>query len=603
MLYTLKSRMMFTFSLLLIVPFVTMLVIFSEQSKGSVEEIMKASSSQTMEHYAAYLNSLNTQVEDIAYQILGNDITQRWLHTPGYQTTPVSNETYLSNVKMRGFLASLALSHSNVVSITLFDQEGYAVGIDSVYSHVDPQDYERFKKALSDGPGWLSSHKDAYQPHHIQNQPVNSLIFPLVDLESLSVRGIIKINVLTSYFTEPLEKVKLNDWSKIYLVDQSGVSLMSGEPEMDLLAHDEQWQQLQNWTLEQDVFQINNKQGQNLFWFFRKLPEQKWTIVGEITEKELFHTINSTQQMMLMISGALLLLTIVAAYWISSDIVKPLSKLSKAMKKLEMGDFQVAEQITTTNKGEAGYVIRVFVQMVKRLNHLIREEFTLKLRRRDAEYKALLMQVNPHFLYNTLEVIGGLAAQKKHDEVMDVTESLGQMLRYSLQLDTEIAPLQSELSYVKHYVAIIESRFEDEVEFIFEEDRSIQYVKIVKFILQPLVENAVKYSREHTPKALIKIIAVKQANKLLLEVTDNGKGMGTAEVEQIMKDAYSQEISDVLGSTGKQIGLRNVLARCRLYYGDEFEVEIHTKEGVGTSIQMKLPISEGLDDVSNIAGR
>lgn len=593
MLYSLKSRILLTFSLLLIVPFVTMLVIFSEQSKESVGKVMKASSSQTLDQYAAYLKTLNVQVGDIAFQILGNDLTQSWLQSRHQSQLQLSNESYIMNAKMRDYLASIALNHSNVASITLFDHHNLAVGIDSVYSLMDPQDFERYQAFLSSGRSWMPAHKDPYQPYHIQDQYVNSLIFPLVDFETLSVQGIIKINVLTSYISAPLSNVKLNEWSTIYLVDSTGRSLISGELEHELLAYSAEWQKLQSWNTEHDVIQMNAAQGEkDQFWFFRKLPELDWIVIGEIAEKELFREINTTQRTMLMISGALLLLTIFAAYWISSDIVRPLSKLSSAMRKVEMGDFQAAEKLEISSKGEAGYVIRVFVRMVQHLNQLIREEFTLKLRKRDAEYKALLMQVNPHFLYNTLEAIGGLAAQDKKEQVIDVTESLGQMLRYSLQLDTEIVPLKSELNYVKYYTSIIENRFEDEVEFDIEVDPSSNHVKVIKFILQPLIENAVKYSREHTQKAKISIVTRREGNQLMLEVADNGKGMTSQQVSQTIRDAQHEDIANVLGSQGKQIGLRNVIARCRLYYHDRFEIKIHSEEGRGTRIQLILPISE-----------
>ncbi|WP_373229407.1 sensor histidine kinase [Cohnella sp.] len=599
MFYTLRSKMMFTFSLLLVVPFLSMVLIFTEQSKDNVEQIIKSSSAQTLEQYAGYLDMLSKQVEDITFQVLGNQFVQQWIEVRSGTNASLSQvERYELNLRVKDFIAQVVLSQSNVASISLHDRQGFVIGNDSVYENVkyDSEDWYAYVKEK--GPSWLSSHTDMYQPNHLSRKPINSLLFPLVDLETLSIQGAIKVNISSSLIKQPLSKIGLNDWSSVQLVNSSGITITEmGNTRSSLLEYGEQWELMLNSSKTKDVVQLKDEEGSVRYWFYRKLDVQDWLLVGEVTEKELFQDINKTSRTMLSIGVGLLLLTIIAAYWISSGMTRPLSKLSQAMRRLEMGDFNAADKLDIPKKGEAGYLLYVFARMVNQLNQLIRDEFTLKLRKQDAEYKALLMQVNPHFLYNTLEVIGSLAAQNKTEQLIDVTESLGQMLRNSLKLDTDIVTLSAEMQQIRYYMDIIKCRFEEGISFELTEDPSLANVPIIKFILQPLVENAVKYSKERMRHAVIHISASRRDNRLVLTVEDNGQGMSEQQVSEIIRDAHTQDAASVLGSPGRRIGLRNVLARCRLYYGEKFEVEIESKAGKGMKISILLPISEGTNHV------
>lgn len=591
MFYSLKSKMLLTFSLLLVVPFVTMVVILSEQSKNSIEQITKLSSSQTLEQYAGYLEMLGGRAEDIAFQILGNELTQQWIESRSGTRKLTQREQYALNAQVKDFISHVSLSHSNTASISLQDSNGFVIGIDSVYEHVQYESHDWHAYVNNHGPGWTGMHRDPYQPHHLSKQPVNSLIFPLVELKTLTIQGVIKINVLSSLIQQPLSNIELQEWSTIRLLDTQGNAVTN---QVDMIleqsAYRMTWEQLLQSSKVKDVIQIKEEDGTVRYWFYQKLAINDWIILAEIEEKELFRSILATRQTMLTIGGLLLLLTIIAAYWISRGMTKPLSKLSLAMRKLEMGDFNVAENLELSHKGEAGYVLQGFSRMVNQLNQLIRDEFTLKLRKQDAEYKALLMQVNPHFLYNTLEIIGGLAAQNKTEQLIDVTESLGLMLRHSLKLDTDMIPLSVEMQQIHYYLMIIQARYEDEIQFEIHEDHNLSHFKIIKFIIQPLVENAVKYSREQDNQAVISISTKWEADQLVISVTDNGKGMSQELIDRIIQESTEQDVSRILGNTGRRVGLLNVLTRCHLYYDDRFKAIIQSEIGKGTKVSLYLPI-------------
>jgi two-component system sensor histidine kinase YesM len=239
--------------------------------------------------------------------------------------------------------------------------------------------------------------------------------------------------------------------------------------------------------------------------------------------------------------------------------------------------------------------------MVRKLKHLIETEFQANLQRRDAEYKALLMQINPHFLYNTLEVMSSLAVQKRSEGVVEVAEALGMMLRYSMKIDNDLVMMKQELQYIRYYISILQIRFGASLQIDIQDDPSIHEVLIIKFILQPIVENAVKYSRGHAEPAIVKLVVKKHGDQLEIIVEDNGIGMSELQIASILELPSSQTFVNVLTTDGKSIGLRNVLARCRLYYGGRFDIEIDSTVGSGTRLIFHLPISEVNSHVSSHA--
>ncbi len=281
---------------------------------------------------------------------------------------------------------------------------------------------------------------------------------------------------------------------------------------------------------------------------------------------------------------------------LSSSIVGPLGKLAKAMRFIERGDFLGAKRFMPTIKSsndEVGYVIKVFDHTIDQLKKVIDTEYEANIRRKDAEYKALLLQINPHFLNNTLEIISGLAAQGKNNEVMNVSIYLGKMMRYSLNTQSDVVKLSEEISYIRSYTDILKVRYEDAITIEIVEDPETRNLPIIKFILQPLVENAVKYSFIEKTTAEIFIKTEKVNNQIKIMVEDNGTGMSEEVIADLWGEETDNEALSVLVSMGNSIGLRNVLGRLKLYYGKNFSYKITSEKNAGTKITLCINVAGG----------
>jgi two-component system sensor histidine kinase YesM len=596
MFYSLRTRLSAAFIVVFIVPFITMVAVFTQVSNTVIGNSIEESTSQTMDQYAAFVNTLTTQVEDVANQVLSNEVTQQWITAQLDPSLPREKRLTV-DAEIRKFLSSIALNHSSISSITLFNENGTAVGIRDQAFNDDPSFlnsswFETFKQ---EDVRWVPAHLDSYQPNYLKSVSMNSLLFNLVQLSSFRKIGVLKLNVKTSQIQTSLDKIKFGETGRVYLVD------MDGQPVLEQRIDEGMSGFLQELpSIGKDKHsggKLTVKQnGENHKVLYRKIKSANWMLVGEIRESELFEKMKRVQQTMLAVGAVLLLLTIVAAFWLAAGIARPLTRLASSMRLVERGDFSREEDESLARmqlpRNEVGYVVNVFRNMVKRLRFLIETEFQANMRRKDAEYKALLMQINPHFLYNTLEAIGSLSAQKRSDEVIDVTEWLGQMLRYSLRADSDLVKLRDEMQYIRDYVSIMKIRFGDRIRVDIQDSPESGNALIVKFILQPLVENAIKFSQENAAGAHVAIAARSAGDALEIEVSDNGIGMSKELIAELREEIARGKMTDVLSASGRRIGLRNVLARCYLHYGRSFSVTIESAPQKGTRIVLSLPTKE-----------
>ncbi|WML51062.1 histidine kinase [Neobacillus sp. PS3-12] len=235
----------------------------------------------------------------------------------------------------------------------------------------------------------------------------------------------------------------------------------------------------------------------------------------------------------------------------------------------------------------------MFGQTIDRLKNLIENEYEANIRRKDAEYKALLLQINPHFLNNTLEIIGGLALQGKNKDVMNVSIYLGRMMRYSLNTQSDVVKLGDEINYIRSYTEILKIRYEDSLKITIEEDPLTKSLPIIKFILQPLVENAVKYSFIEKNYADIYIQTQMVGDHLSMVVEDKGIGISEEAIANLLQQDKNNEAISVLESKGSSIGLKNVIGRLKLYYGQRFSYHIESEKDIGTRITLYIHFERG----------
>ena len=274
-----------------------------------------------------------------------------------------------------------------------------------------------------------------------------------------------------------------------------------------------------------------------------------------------------------------------------SVITENFKRLAEGMNDVKQGNLQA--HVEPDAQDEISILIQEFNEMVSRVNELVQTVEAKQILLKEAEIKALQQQINPHFMSNIMETIMGLASEGMDDEVIRVSECMSDMLRYNTRFENTTT-LREELEQVKNYVSVLQIRFEDRFEAFYDVDEECMDCKMVKFTLQPLVENAISHGLSQTETdGMIRIRVKKEDDHISIMIFDNGIGMTNEMREELIK-RLTQTAEHPLEYINqyKSLGILNVHLRLRMYYGEAYSIELFSKEGRGTCFSIKIPFIE-----------
>ncbi len=311
-------------------------------------------------------------------------------------------------------------------------------------------------------------------------------------------------------------------------------------------------------------------------------------LVMAMSKSELFQTQNEMVRFLVMILVCLILMTALLSQRLFAVITSNFNRLVRGMQAVREGDFTVHVESDTND--EIGALIYEFNVTVKKVDELIKSIEAKQILIKEAEIKALQQQINPHFMHNIMETIMGLASEGMDDEIITVSECMSDMLRYNTNFQNTTT-LRNELEQIQNYVHVLKIRFEDRFEFYYDIDESCMEAVMVKFTLQPLVENAISHGlSEVAQDGILRIRVVREEEQISIMIFDNGAGISEEKLEEMrlnlqVTGEHPLEYIDRY----KSLGILNVHLRLRLYYGDAYSIEIFSKEGKGTCFSIKIP--------------
>lgn len=324
--------------------------------------------------------------------------------------------------------------------------------------------------------------------------------------------------------------------------------------------------------------------------------ENQWIIVGMVPESEIFEKVNGVIRYAVFILLACILTSLFFMVITADNIVKPVRKLEKAMNEVENGNFGIRVDI----KGdyEVSKLGRYFNSMINKINKLIQEEYIHEKKIKEAELNVLMAQINPHFLYNTLDSIVWKARSVKAFEISEMASSLGKLFRISISRGNVIVTVGEELEHVQAYINIQRLRYGNKFDYIPDiPDDDVKRYKTLKLLLQPIVENSLSHGIVNMDKkGVIRVKASQNGGKLVFEVSDNGIGISEERLKAIRESIYSDENTRAEEKCNNQyaygtgIGLKNIHDRIRLYFGPEYGIRIESRESEGTAIYVEVPV-------------
>lgn len=291
------------------------------------------------------------------------------------------------------------------------------------------------------------------------------------------------------------------------------------------------------------------------------------------------------------IISAMLLLLVAAVFlgiYLANQISRPVLILAEAMEQVDQGKVNLLEQKEQDWQDEMGMLFRSYNEMGKRINDSIEKIYIYQINQKQTELKMLQFQINPHFLYNTLNTISSIAALSDIDDIVKIADNLSGMFQYNIKGD-DIVPVGKEIQHVKNYLEIQAIRFPGKYQFEYQIAPKIEQQKMLKFLLQPLAENSLQHAFVKMKKInKICITVEEQGEDILFRLCDNGVGMRAKQVEALNLELAQTDTRTLVNHVDKGIGLRNVNARIKNLYGKEYGIQVRSEEGCYTEVRIKI---------------
>ncbi|WP_148358515.1 cache domain-containing sensor histidine kinase [Peribacillus simplex] len=316
--------------------------------------------------------------------------------------------------------------------------------------------------------------------------------------------------------------------------------------------------------------------------------ELPWVLVHSMPIKNMTEKTDVIRNVTIFFFILFTLITTLISIFFAWTVTRPLNELGDIMKRVEKGDLLV--DIPIHSKDEVGMLANSFRSMLAEIRELIQKNYHIELRKKTAELYALQSQINPHFMYNTLETIGMAVEEGESEEVVKMVTLLGRMMRFSISNKESLVPINSEVQHIEDYLNIQQFRFEDRLHFMIEKGTDTVNYYIPKFVLQPIVENSIKYGLEKRKEIDIQIHISEEETQigeedLLLIVSDNGPGI----TENKLIELNEKLRLDPMMKRDSGFGIINVNARIGMMFGEQYNLQINSEYGKGTTVVIRLP--------------
>ncbi|MBP2000164.1 two-component system sensor histidine kinase YesM [Paenibacillus shirakamiensis] len=307
-----------------------------------------------------------------------------------------------------------------------------------------------------------------------------------------------------------------------------------------------------------------------------------WKIIAMIPMKEILAHNDNINKLILLLLGAAILSVILISIVVSSRITYPIIRLMRKMSDVKQGNFEV--DLYDNSSVEMQKLTTRIMQMIKRINELNYDVYAFAMKTKEAEISALQSQINPHFLYNTLQSIKSLAICERNEDVSSMVTLLGDVMRYSIYHPNEMVVLYKEVEHVKAYLQIQNYRYPDKIHFELVVIGQILHMKMPKLLLQPIVENAVIHGFSGNRKGNIIMSIQPGMSGLEITIEDTGQGMDEKKLTTLRELLRQEDVEN-----REHIGVKNVHDRIRYKFGEAYGLIIESKVEQGTKVIIQIP--------------
>jgi two-component system sensor histidine kinase YesM len=580
-----RNKMILIFFAITIVPF----IVFAYYAyMKSIEGIKNANSTFSMSYlqqaktnFETYLGQLNGQINDL----IGDKSLQQWLE----QKPANSEEEEVLAVNMIGLLDQIK-PQIDALRVRIYP--------------LNPLQYPKYMSTIGESSllgeeDWFVKSGESVVPTwHLSmpkqgryGRPLLSYIKRFTGLNDRIPRGMIVTDLSEDHlkrFFSPSERMT---GQKFLILDKDGSVLFD--------SFENQWtgnpipseKFLQLTGIASEGTETLTLDGEKNLITYVKMDSEPWMIVSLTPLHTLTRPISEMNRLLIIFLVVYLLCSIGVVIYITYNFTQPVVKLVRLMRKLEAGDFEYKVPLSA-RQDEIGWLYRGFGSMIRKIEILIEEASRSERNKKELEFQVLSHQINPHFLYNTLESIRWKAENHGRSDIGEMVSALGNLLRLSLNQGKDITTLAREIEQVKAYVQIEQARMGKPLRVLYFFDEETLALPFMRLLLQPLLENAIQHSiRDNFEKGKVILSGRIDGSDIVIEIADNGRGIPPEVLTQLDKDMENRT-----GGRRRGVGLRNVNERLKLYFGNSYKIQIETGAEIGTKVTIRHPIMSDVNE-------
>ena len=582
---SIQSTMLVSFSALMVLAMLVFMVIAMRYTSGTIYENSINYMSQIIQQVNYDIDTYIEYMENISSVIAKSSDVPRYL----FDQNQTEAEMEAEKERILTQFQTIMESRDDIYNVAAVAKNGRYIinrGEDELTEYVDIESLDWYQAAMESKSGI------AVSSSHVQNAIQSSynwvitLSRALVNNQTGEREGLFFVDLNYSAISDLCNNNSIEEKGYIFVLDAEGNIVY--HPKQQLMYGGLKTENIDAIMECREDSLIIDEGGDSKLYTMSKSKKTGWTVVGAAYTSELLKNNEQAQMWYLLVASILLLAVIGISSIISREITKPIRSLRDSMRKVQNGQFDTHVEVITEN--EIGSLGRSFNLMTSEIQALMEQNVYEQKQKRKSELKALQAQINPHFLYNTLDSIIWMSEAGENDEVVEMTSALARLLRQSISNDQEEVELEKEIEYVKNYLTIQKMRYKDKLEFFIYVDPRVAHVPIIKLVLQPLVENAIYHGIKYKEtKGNLKIYARPVDGRVEIVVADDGIGMDEDVMEHIFDEHRKEQKRN-------GVGVPNVQKRLKLQYGSEYGIRYESVKGAGTKAVITIPVDGGRTD-------
>jgi len=569
------TSIFFVFLLVAVVSYTS----FYDQQKAVIHNTLASNGSQAAEY-------INTQLADIenllVLPIFAEKDDQFFADSAVYAETGEQSEHYAEELKKS--LRTLFDYKTSIYSVAFYvpgrSTDSVLRGLDSK-ELISPEQQPWFQTCIKDLNGTpiiVPTHRLHTPKYELDHSIyVFGMARSVIDVQNSRVVGVLHIGINETTLYNFLRGMVSLDGQELIVTDGDGYVVSS-------TLRSAVGKQLKETELS-DAFSDRDSE-ENLI-SETTVGWTDWKVYSVVPTFSITKEIAESSKIILLIMLILLLLLPISVMAISYRFVHPITNLTKEMKKVSKGDFSV--RLYENGLKETSFLSSVFNQMLEELESMVKRKYIDKIALQELELQMLQYQINPHFLYNSIESIRMTALLNDDQEAAQMLFSLGKILRFSLSDTNEITTVRQEIEVLEEYIALHAVRFDDIYSIIIDVDEEIYLYRIPKLVLQPFVENAIEHGVSRLESGgEIFVKGRLEQNQVVFRIENNGSVIPREEIIRLNEELNNDE------PTGDHIGIKNVHKRLKLLFGDEAGVSLGYSDEGKTEITVRIPALQQL---------